>query len=55
MTKTNKITVIEHGCSCGGDIDINYKYGRLWRCLGCSKTYRPGPIIGPVKIKTIGK
>lgn len=37
--------IIKNGCEhCGGSVYIDYKYGRLWRCINCNHTYSPIPL-----------
>ena len=34
--------ILEGACpDCGGDIYIDYKHGRLWKCIKCSKIFTP--------------
>lgn len=40
--KKKKLRVIEKLCpECGGDIYVDYKYGRLWKCIGCKRVFPP--------------
>ena len=34
--------ILEGACpNCGGDIYIDYKHGKLWKCIKCSKIFTP--------------
>lgn len=34
--------ILEGACpDCGGDIYIDYKHGKLWKCIKCSRIFKP--------------
>ncbi len=34
--------ILEGACpDCGGDIYIDYKHGRVWKCIKCSRVFKP--------------
>jgi len=42
LKKKKTLRVIEKLCpECGGDIYVDYKYGRLWKCIGCKRVFPP--------------
>lgn len=58
LKKKKKLRVIEGLCpggglgfECGGDIYVDYKHGRLWKCIKCSRVFPPS--FFPLELKKI--